>query len=422
MNEVDIADEINEWDDVGAAVILFRLMPKDLSAEVFAYLDPDAQRRIVEGITDSELRGIIDELFLDDTVDFLEEMPSSIVRRVMRVSDKETRDQINRFLSYPEDSAGSLMTPEMLHFHADWTVGEALAHLRRNVEESAAITQLYVVDSGRKLIGGLTLRDLLGSKDPSPIRDILDENVVSVKTTDDQADVADLFKKYDLTAMPVTDKEDRLVGVITIDDVVDVMEEETTEDIYKMAAMEPIEDSYMETGVFTLARKRVVWLVLLMISATFTSLIIQHYEMAFQANLLLTSFIPMLMDTSGNAGSQASVSIIRSLTLGEVEFKDILTVIWKEVRIAVLVGVVVSALNFLRIWLFNKDVLVALTVSLAMLCSITAAKVVGCSLPLLAAKCKLDPALMASPMITTIVDVVALLAYFNIALLVIPGL
>ncbi|HWP52333.1 MAG TPA: magnesium transporter [Clostridia bacterium] len=422
MHVVDFAEAIGEYSEDPRVLLLFRLLPKEMAAEVFAYLERDLQQRIVEGITDKELSGILDELFMDDTVDFLDEMPASIVKRVIKISDPDTRRQINLLLMYPEASAGSLMTIEFMEVDRNWNVLCAIEEVRRQSAEKESISLLFVTDQSRRLEGTIRLRDVLASRDNELIGDIMETDIISVKTHDDQAVVAEIFKKYDLLSMPVVDNENRLVGIITIDDVVDVMEEETTEDFYKMAAMEPMDEDYMQAGVFTLARKRIVWLLVLMISATFTGMIIQNYNSALAANLLLSSFIPMLMDTSGNAGSQTSVSVIRSLVLGEVEVSDILTVLWKEFRVGIVVGVIIAAVNYLRIALMYHDTGVAAVVSVTIFFAVVAAKIVGCTLPMIATKLKLDPALMASPMITTIVDAMSLLVYFNVAIRILPGM
>ena len=429
MNPADIAEQMSEIEDDKALVIVFRLLPKEQAAEVFSYLEPDDQQRIVEGISDRELASIVNDMFVDDAVDFTEEMPANLVNRVLSLADPETRKAINQLLKYPESSAGSLMTTELLRLKSEWTVEEAIRYVRRTCDELASITYAFVTDDFRHLTGVVSMKDVLAAKDDELIANIMDDDVIYATTTEDQADVAERFKKYDVVSMPVVDGEERLVGLITIDDVVDVMEDETTEDIYKMAAMAPIEDSYMSTSVFTLARKRVVWLLVLMVSATFTGLIITKFESMLTAVAILTSFIPMLMDTCGNAGSQASVSVIRALVLGEVKFGTIFKVIWKEFRVSIIVGICVAIVNFLRIILFyyigmyNLDpgqniFLIAAVVSMTLFLAVICAKFVGCTLPLLADKCKLDPALMASPMITTIVDAVSLLVYFGIASLV----
>lgn len=422
MNVVDFAEAIGEYPEDPRVLLLFRLLPKEMAAEVFAYLERDLQQRIVEGITDKELSGILDELFMDDTVDFLDEMPASIVKRVIKVSDPDTRRQINLMLMYPETSAGSLMTIEFMEVDRNWNVKRAIEEVRRQSEDKESISLLFVTDESRKLEGTVRLRDVLASRDDEMIGDIMETDVIAVKTHDDQADVAEIFKKYDLFTTPVVDNENRLVGIITIDDVVDVMEEETTEDIYKMAAMEPIEEGYMATSAFTLARKRIGWLLILMISATFTGIIIQNYNDALAANILLSSFIPMLMDTSGNAGSQSSVSVIRSLVLGEIKVSDIFAVIWKEFCVSFIAGSCVAVVNYIRIILMYHDSGVATVVSITVFCAVMVAKIVGGILPMIATKLKLDPALMASPLITTIVDALSLLIYFNVAIRILPGL
>ena len=429
MNPADIAEEMALIEEDKALIVVFRLLPKEQAAEVFSYLEPEDQQRIVEGISDKELASIVNDMFVDDAADFTEEMPANIVRRVLATADPETRKAINQILKYPDNSAGSLMTTELLRLKGEWNVAAAIQYVRHTCDELASITYAFVTDEFRHLTGVVSMKDVLAAKDDQLISEIMDDDVIYAKTLDDQAEVAETFKKYDIVSMPVVDGEDRLVGLITIDDVVDVIEEETTEDIYKMAAMAPIEDSYMSTSVFTLARKRVVWLLVLMISATFTGLIITKFENMLTAVAILTSFIPMLMDTCGNAGSQASVSVIRALVLGEVKFSSMLKVIWKEFRVSIIVGLCVAIVNFLRIIVFyymgmyqleagQNIYLIAGVVSATLVLAVICAKFVGCTLPLLADKCKLDPALMASPMITTIVDAVSLLVYFGIASIV----
>lgn len=429
MNPADIAEQMTEIEDDKSLVIVFRLLPKEQAAEVFSYLESDEQQRIVARISDRELAGLVNEMFVDDAVDFTEEMPANIVKRVLSTADPETRKAINQLLKYPEYSAGSLMTTELLRLKGEWNVEEAIAYVRKNCMELESITYAFVTDDSRHLTGVVSMKEVLGSPDDALISSIMDDDVIYATTTEDQADVAEQFKKYDVVSMPVVDGEMRLVGLITIDDVVDVIEDETTEDIYKMAAMAPIEDSYMSTSVFALAKKRVVWLLVLMISATFTGLIITKFENMLTAVAILTSFIPMLMDTCGNAGSQASVSVIRALVLGEVHFSSMLKVIWKEFRVSIIVGICVAVVNFIRIIAFyylgmyqldagQNIFLIAGVVSMTLILAVICAKFVGCTLPLLADKAKLDPALMASPMITTIVDAVSLLVYFGIASLV----
>ncbi|MBS1380876.1 MAG: magnesium transporter [Oscillospiraceae bacterium] len=422
MNSVDLAELISEIEDEKDTVLLFRLLPKEMAAEVFSYLEHDQQQRVVEGLTDKELAGILDDLFMDDTVDFIDEMPASIVKRVIKIADPDTRRQINQLLMYPDSSAGSLMTTEFMEVDRDWEVGRAIREIRRQCEDKESLSQLFVTDEFRHLEGTVALRDLLAAKDSEIIGDLMESDVKSVKTHDHQEDVADLFKKYDLVSMPVVDNENRLVGLITIDDVVDVMEEETTEDIYKMAAMEPTEESYADAGVFAIARKRIPWLLILMISATFSGIIMQNYNSVLSAHVILASFVPMLMDTSGNAGSQTSVSVIRSLVLGEVECRDIFRVLWKELRIGMMVGTGMGVLNFIRIVIQYRDVGLASVVGITLFCAVIAANLVGGALPIAATKFKLDPALMASPMITTIVDAMSLTVFFNVAIHILPGL
>ena len=422
MNSVDLAELISEIEDERDAVLLFRLLPKEMAAEVFSYLEHDQQQRVVEGLTDKELAGILDDLFMDDTVDFIDEMPASIVKRVIKIADPDTRRQINQLLMYPDSSAGSLMTTEFMEVDRDWEVGRAIREVRRQCEDKESLSQLYVTDEFRHLEGSVALRDLLAARDNEIIGDLMESDIKSVRTHDDQADVADLFKKYDLVSMPVVDNENRLVGLITFDDVVDVMEEEATEDIYKMAAMEPTEESYADAGVFAIAKKRIPWLLILMISATFSGIIMQNYNSVLSAQVILASFVPMLMDTSGNAGSQTSVSVIRSLVLGEIECRDILRVLWKELRIGLMVGAGMGILNFVRIAVMYRDISLALTVGITLFFAVIAANLVGGALPIAATKCKFDPALMASPMITTIVDAMSLTVFFNVALHIIPGL
>lgn len=421
-NEVDIAEWMGDIEDDPRILVVFRLLPKEMAADVFSYLPHDMQQKIVESLTDKELARIVDDLFLDDTVDFLDEMPASIVKRVIRAADPQTRRHINQLLMYPEDSAGSLMTIEFMELDDIWTVGYAIEAIRSQSEDKEDIGRLFVTDKQRHLEGVISLRDILIAADDARVGDLMETDVLTVQTHDNQEDVAANFKKYDLMSMPVVDNENRLVGIITIDDVVDVIEEEATEDIYKMAAMHPSEEGYMQSGVLTLAKNRMVWLVVLMISATFTGLIISHYDAALAANVMLASFIPMLMDTGGNAGSQASVSIIRGITLGEIKFRDIFSIMWKEFRVSLIVGAGVAVVNFLRILIMHGDPLIGAVVSLTLVVVIVAAKLVGCTLPLIATKIGLDPVLMASPLITTIVDAVALVVFFNIALWLLPGM
>ena len=414
-NPVDIANLLQELDN-DKMVLVFRLLPKDLSADIFAYMDSEQQAHIVSSISNLEVNALVDNLFLDDTVDILEEMPANVVTKILSSTDAQTRRQINMLLRYPENSAGSIMTIEFVDFRESWNVGQAMAHLRKTAPDSETIHTCYVTDNARKLLGTISLRKLILADDNEPLAELMHDNVISVRTLDDQEEVADMVRKYDLMAMPVVDKEDRLVGIITVDDIVDVIEEENTEDFEKMAAMLPSDNEYLKTSPWTLAKNRIPWLFILMISATFTGKIIQHYNDVLQSAVMLTAFIPMLMDTGGNCGSQASTMIIRGMALGEVQLSDVLKVVWKEFRVSILVGVALSAVNFARLlWLENTGMLVATVVCSSLMLTVIIAKVIGCTLPMLAKKCKLDPAIMASPLITTIVDACSLAIYFLIA-------
>ncbi len=421
MNPVDIADLFKElnWEE---SIKFYRILPKETAAEAFAYMEPETQEALIAALTDAELKGVLDSLYMDDTVDMLEEMPANVVKRVLKVSSSEDRDVINRLLRYEEDTAGSWMTTEFLDLKKEMTVKDAFDRIRVMGEELEDINTCYVTDSNRILEGVLTVRDLLLSKRDVKISELMDENVIYVKTFDDQEEIAKIFQKYDVMAVPVVDSENRLVGIITIDDAVDLMQEENTEDFERMAAMLPSDDTYLKTSAFTHAKKRIVWLLILMLSATVTSRVISHYESAFAALPLLVSFIPMLMDTGGNCGNQASTLMIRGLALDEIRLKDWPKIIWKEIRVAAMVGVTLGVLNTLWIWLLYRDFPVAATVGTSLFFTVFIAKSIGCTLPILAKTCKLDPALMASPMITTIVDCCAIFIYFNIALAMLPAL
>ena len=419
LNEVDIAEYLETLDNEKMLVV-FRLLPKDISAEVFSYMDNDQRTRIMEAMDDSEAIKLIDDMFIDDAVDFLEELPAGVVKRMLQGCDEKKRQLINQFLRYPENSAGSIMTIEYMEFHLGTTVGQAMAEIRRTGVDKETINTLYILDDSRKLLGTVGLRKLLLATDDRVVEDLMNTQVISVHTTDDQEVVADTVRKYDLLSIPVVDHEDRLVGIITVDDIVDVIEEENTEDFEKMAAMLPSDDEYLKTSVFTLAKNRLPWLLILMISATFTGMIITHFETVLSSaagiGVALTACIPMLMDTGGNCGAQASTLAIRGLALGEIELKDIGKVLWKEVRVALILGVILALVNFLRIWFFTPyDKTVAFIVSLAMFFTIIIAKSIGCTLPLLAKAIHLDPALMASPIITTLVDAASLTVLFTFA-------
>jgi magnesium transporter len=415
MNVVDIAQIVEEIDK-DKLLILFRILPKEMAAGVFSYIPSELQEFIVESITDKEIKNIIDTLFLDDAVDFLEEMPANVVKRVLRNTDPETRKLINQFLNYPEDSVGSIMTIEFVDLKKEMTVREAIQHVKETGVDKETIDNCYVLDNNRILEGVISIRKLILSDDNEKLEDIMETDIKSANTHDHREVLVSLFKKYDLLSLPVTDNEYRLVGIVTVDDVVDIMDQEATEDFQLMAAMQPSEKEYLKTGVFELAKNRIFWLLILMISATFTGNIISKYDDALQAVVILASFIPMIMDTGGNSGSQSSTMIIRGLALGEIQPNDILKVIWKELRVSILVGIVLSSVNFLRLLVLVKvDTFIALTVSITLMLTVIVAKLVGGTLPLASKKVKLDPAIMASPLITTIVDAVALLLYFRFA-------
>lgn len=418
MNPIDI-EEILEEVDITVALMLFRMLPKDIAVDVFSYFPVDKQKEIVSCITDKELEYIIDELYFDDMIDLLEEMPANVVKKILLNSNQEERKRINQFLNYPQDSAGSLMTIEYVDLKKEMTVGEALAHIKETGLSKETVYTCYVTDSNRKLEGIVSLRKLVVSEENEIIKNIMNRDVIYVNTHDDQETVAALFRKYGFLALPVVDKENRLTGIITVDDIMDVIDKENTEDFQKMAAMSPSEDEYLDTGVFNLAKHRILWLLFLMISATFTQRIITKFEDVLQSTVLLASFIPMLMDTGGNAGSQSSTLVIRGIALGEVHPKDIGKVIWKEFRISIIVGVTLALVNFLRIYYIEKvGFNIAITVSITLFFTVVASKVIGGILPIAAKKLKIDPAIMASPLITTIVDALSLTVYFTVASLI----
>ena len=412
LNEVDIASFIEELDSE-RTVIVFRMLPKALATEVFAELPVDKQSHIINSITDKELSEIVEELYVDDAVDLVEELPATVVRRVLQNTKPETRKLINQFLNYPENTAGSIMTAEYIGLKKNMTVEQCFAYIRHHAVNSETIYTCYVMDEKRMLDGVVTVKDLLLQPYERQVGDIMDTHVIKAQTTDDQEQVADTMNKYGLLSMPVVDSEDRLVGIITVDDV---MEEEATEDFEKMAAMLPSEKPYLKTGVFTLAKNRIPWLLILMLSSTITGGILVKYENAFAAIPLLVSFIPMLMDTGGNSGSQSSTMIIRGMAIGDVEPSDILKVVWKEVRVGVIVGFVLAVVNFIRLMIqYPGNTMICVTVVISLFCTVIVAKTIGCTLPIGAKVLKLDPAIMASPMITTIVDAVSLMVYFNLA-------
>lgn len=403
--------------------ILFRILPKELAAETFVEMDDETQEFLIHGFSDSELKEVVDELFVDDAVDLIEEMPANVVKRILRQADKDMRKQINELLKYPEDSAGSIMTTEFIVLRPDMTAEMAIKRIRRTGVDKETIYTCYVTDANNKLIGITTVKDLLLAEDDELVKSIMEENVISVTTLADQEQVAQMFSNYNFLALPVVDNENRLVGIVTIDDAIDVIQEEATEDIEKMAAVLPSDKPYMKTSVFGLYKKRAPWLLILMLSATFTSAIISSFEAVLANVLILSSFIPMITGSGGNAGSQASVSVIRALSLGEIQFKSIFLVLWKEFRVSILCGVTLAAANFVKLLLFDLNgqenaFMIALVISLTLVGTIIMAKLVGSSLPLLASKVGFDPAVMANPLISTVCDSLSLLIYFGVAKLI----
>ncbi len=430
----DIAEFIMELDDEldeeKLAVKVFRILPKDISADVFAYLDPDSQMLIVRSITDSEIGRLMDDLYVDDAVDFLEEVPANMVRRVLANTDKETRDIINRFLKYPENCAGSVMTIEMVDLHDRLTVGEAIKSIRRSGVDKETIYTCYVIDDKRHLVGTIPLRRLLLNDEETLITDIMadDEQLIYVYTMDDREEVASIAKKYDLLSVPVVDNEGRLVGIITIDDIIDIIDEEATEDFEKMANLTPSGDEYLKTKISVLAKNRIPWLIILLISSTFTGQIIEGFENKLAAIAGMTACIPMLMGTGGNSGSQVSTLIIRGLALDEIRVKDYFKVLWKEIRVSVMVGFVLAAVNIVRMIILRYTIgsdasnSVILVVSFSIWCVVIVAKIMGCTLPIVAKLFRMDPAMMTGPLMSTVVDAVSLLIYFALANALIPNI
>lgn len=415
MNEADIASILVDAPEE-ALPLLYRILPKELASDVFVNMDSDAQEILIKAFSDKELREVLDELYIDDAVDIIEEMPATVVKRILQHTDPEVRKSINEILKYPEDSAGSIMTIEYVDLKKYMTVDDAFTRIRRTGVDKETIYVCYVTDENRKLLGLVTVKDLLLSEKSKKMFEIMETNVIYVNTLEDKEIVADKFQKYDLMAIPVVDQEHRLVGIVTFDDAMDVLQEENTEDIEKMAAITPTDKPYLKMGVFETWKKRFPWLLLLMVSATFTGKIIQNFESALQAQIVLTSFIPMLMDTGGNCGGQASVTIIRGLSLGDIDYRDVFKVVWKEFRVAFLCGITLAIASFLKLMYIDKvDILVALTVCVTMIITIICAKFVGSTLPILAKRIGFDPAVMASPFITTIVDAISLVLYFEVA-------
>ena len=420
LNAADVAalleEMFGEQIEEKELIVLFRLLPKDLAADCFAFLDSDTQCHLISCFSDRELQEVLEQTFVDDAVDMIEEMPANVVSRILKNADPETRDAINEILKYPCDSAGSIMTIEYVDLLRDMTVEEAFTRIRRTGVDKETIYTCYVKDENRHLIGLITVKTLLLSDKNDIIEDIMETNLISVNTYEDREYVASVFEKYDFLAVPVVDGDNRLVGIVTIDDVIDVIQEENTEDIEKMAAILQTDKPYTKTGIFETWKKRIPWLLLLMISATFTGKIIGAYEDALAGCMVLSTFIPMLMDTGGNAGGQSSVTIIRSLSLGDIEFSDLLSIIWKELRVGLVCGITLAIANFGKLLVIDHvTASVASVVCLTLVVTVIFAQLVGCSLPLLAKKIGFDPAVMASPFITTIVDAISLIVYFRIA-------
>ena len=421
LNSVDIStilQELDEQEDKDKLLIAFRILSKEKAGEAFTYLEPDMQEKLIHNLTDKELKNVINELYMDDTVDLLEEMPANVVKRILKNVNQQDRVTINELLKYPEDSAGSIMTTEFVDLKENMTVEEALNKIRKTGLEKETIYYCYVLSAKRNLIGVVDLKKIVISERDTLIKDLMETNVIKVNTLEDKENVAKALSKYNFLAIPVVDNEDKLVGIVTVDDAIDVIQEETTEDLEKMAAIAPSEDSYFSTGTFKHAKNRIVWLLILMLSSTITGAIITKYENAFAAIPLLVSFIPMIMGTGGNCGAQSSTLIIRGLATDEVEVRDVLKVIWKEIRVAIVVGFALAILNGLYIMIRYRDPMLSITLGLTLMLTVILAKLIGCCLPLLAKKLKLDPALMASPLITTIVDTCSVLIFFNVATMI----
>ena len=418
MEPIDIAELLEEMPEEKLP-LLFRILPKEMAADTFVEMDSDMQEYLIQTFSDKELKEVMEDMYLDDTVDMIEEMPANVVRRILKHTSPEMRIKINGILQYPKDSAGSMMTTEYVDLRKDMTVQDAFTRIRRTGVDKETIYTCYVVNNNRMLLGMVSVKDLLLHNYDDVIEDIMEPNVIYATTLEDQEHVAEQFSKYDFIALPVVDMEQRLVGIITVDDAMDVMEQEATEDIEKMAAIVPNDKQYMRTGIIDTWKKRIPWLLFLMVSATFTGAIISSFEDALSSYVVLTAFIPMLMDTGGNAGGQASATIIRGLSLEEIEFGDILRVMWKEMRVGVFCGVTLAGANFVKMLVFDRTgVPVACVVCLTLIVAVTVAKLIGCSLPMIARRIGFDPAVMASPFITTIVDALSLLVYFRFATMI----
>lgn len=414
MNSADIPPLLEELEKE-QVVKVFRILSKEQAGEAFSYMEPDMKEKLIHDLTDAELKNVMDELFMDDTVDLIEEMPSNVVKRILKAVNKEDRKTINELLQYPEDSAGSIMTTEFVDLKESMTVEEALDRIRTMGVDSETIYNCYVLNKNRILLGIVNIKGILISKPGTLIKDLMATNIISVNTMEDQEEVTKVFDKYDYYALPVVDNENRLVGIITMDDAINVIQDEVSEDFEKMAAISPNEDGYFETSVFKHSKNRIFWLLILMLSSAVSGGIITHYQEAFAAIPLLVSFIPMIMGTGGNCGSQSSTLIIRGLATDEIELKDVFKALWKEIRVSLLVGVVLAIVNGIRILIQYQDLQLALVIGITLIATVALAKALGCLLPLLAKKLKLDPAIMASPLITTLVDIFSILVYFQIA-------
>ena len=414
INSADIPPLLKELNKE-SVVKLFRILPKEQAGEAFSYMEPYMKEKLIQDLTDAELKGILNELFMDDTVDLIEEMPSNVVKKILKVVNAKDRKIINELLQYPEDSAGSIMTTEFIDLKETMTVEQALQRIRDIGIDSETIYNCYVLNRNRVLLGMINIKEILISKKEQIIKDLMTTNVISVNTLEDQEDAAKIFDKYDLYAVPVVDNENRLVGIITVDDAINVIQDEASEDFEKMAAMSPNEKGYFETSVFKHAKNRIVWLLVLMLSSAITGGIITNYEEAFAAVPLLVAFIPMIMGTGGNCGSQSSTLIIRGLATDEIELKDVLRALWKEFRVSIIVGITLAIVNGIRIMIQYNDIQLAIVIGLTLIATVALSKALGCLLPMFAKKIKLDPAIMATPLITTLVDIFSILVYFQIA-------
>ena len=415
MNSADISEILDELEDKESVIIVFRLLTKEKAGETFSHMESDMREKLINDLTDKELKNVLDELFMDDTVDLIEEMPSNVVPKILKAIPKEDRKTINELLKYPDDSAGSIMTTEFIDLKENMTVEQALKRIRKIGVDSETIYTCYVLNEKRILKGIINIKEILLNKKETLISSFMETNIISVNTLEDQEEVAKKFDKYDYFALPVVDYENRLVGIVTIDDAINVLQDEVSEDFEKMAAMTPNEEGYFQTSVFKHAKNRIVWLLVLMLSAAFTGTIIAEYEEAFAAVPLLVSFIPMIMGTGGNCGSQSSTLIIRGLATDEIRLKDIFKVLWKEIRVSILVGITLAVVNGIRIMIQYQNMQLAIVLGFTLIVTVLISKMLGCLLPMFAKRLKLDPAIMAAPLITTLVDVCSILVYFTIA-------